>query len=146
MGSLGAEVLVRDKDVSSCSTTWSWDETLIFGIWFPNSKTILSYFRPSFNTFCYKYVFFGEKSRHPLISNFHSCELPEVLFDMIKCGKNKKDLLLAKFQFPFAFVKGDDFCHFVGLGKVCVDIDKLFCSENSSAVLSNIDLNNAQLF
>ena len=145
MGSLGAEVLVRDKDVSCCSTTWSWDKTLFFGIWFPNSKTILSYFRPSFNTFCYKYVFFGEKSRHPLISNFHSCELPEYSLTRSSVAKIKK-LLLAKFPFPFAFVKGDDFCHFVGLGKVCVDIDKLFCSENSSAVLSNIDLNNAQLF
>ena len=145
MGSLGAEVLVRDKDVSSFSTTWSWDKTLIFGIWFPNSKTILSYFRPSFNTFCYKYVFFGGKEpTHPLISNFHPCELRKCSLTRSSLVKIKK-LLLTKFPFPFSFVKGDDFCHFVGLGKVCFDIDKLFCSENSGAVLSNINLNNVQL-
>ena len=72
------------------------------------------------------------------------------MFIDCKTGPNNlvkiKKLLLTKFPFPFSFVKGDDFCHFVGLGKVCFDIDKLFCSENSGAVLSNIDLNNAQLF
>ena len=40
MGSLGREVGVRIGNVSSCSTTKSWDKTLIFGIWFPNSHEL----------------------------------------------------------------------------------------------------------
>ena len=39
---------------------------------------------------CHEWVLFQTKSRYPLNSNFHSCELLEVLSDKFKCGENKK--------------------------------------------------------
>ena len=58
-------------------------KTLTFGIWLiPSSGLLSTHFVSSRFLFC-------EKSWHPLISNFHSCELLEVLFDKAKCGENK---------------------------------------------------------
>ena len=139
MGSLGAEVLVRDKDVSSCSTTWSWDETLIFGIWFPNSLLLQALFQHILLQVCF---FSGKRADIPSSASFIHVDFRK--YSLTRSSVVKKDMLLAKLPFPFANVKGDEFCLFVGLGKVCIDIDKLFFSENSGAVLSNINLNNVQ--
>ena len=54
----------------------------------------------------HEWVRFQTKSRYPLNSNFHSCELLEVLFDKFKRGENKKKLLLAKFSFPICLCEG----------------------------------------
>ena len=60
MGSLGREVGVRIGNVSSCSTTKSWDKTLIFGIWFPNSHEL----------FLRVLFFLGKRAEIPLSATF----------------------------------------------------------------------------